>query len=84
MVNIFFGGSTVFGEEKGVSVICYNFMFISNSSEFERSRRMTWLDFISSLGGICGLCLGVSFVSVIELVYWFTLRLFGRVLGKSG
>ena len=45
---------------------------------------MTWLDFISSLGGICGLCLGVSFISVIELVYWFTLRLFGRVFGRSG
>ena len=26
---------------------------------------MTWLDFISSLGGVCGLCLGVSFISVI-------------------
>ena len=57
--------------------------FISHSSEFERSQRMTWLDFISSLGGICGLCLGVSFISVIELLYWFTLKLFGRVLGKS-
>ena len=45
---------------------------------------MTWLDFISSLGGICGLCLGVSFISVVELLYWFTLRLFRRVLGKSG
>ena len=45
---------------------------------------MTWLDFISSLGGICGLCLGISFISVIEIVYWFTLRLFRRVWGKSG
>ena len=44
---------------------------------------MTWLDFISSLGGICGLCLGVSFISVIELVYWFTLRLIRRIFGKS-
>ena len=44
---------------------------------------MTWLDFISSLGGICGLCLGISFISVAELVYWFTIRLFRRLLGKS-
>ena len=44
---------------------------------------MTWLDFISSLGGICGLCLGVSFISVIELVYWFTLRLIRRIFRKS-
>ena len=82
VVNIFFGGSTVFGEEMLFQFIIHT--FLSDSSEFERSRRMTWLDFISSLGGICGLCLGVSFVSIVELVYWFTLRLFGRVLGKSG
>ena len=65
-------------------VVFYTLMFISHSSEFERSQRMTWLDFISSLGGICGLCLGISFISVIELVYWITLRLFRRVLGNSG
>ena len=44
-------------------------------AEFERSAKMTWLDFISSLGGICGLCLGISFVSVTEILYWFSLRL---------
>ena len=43
--------------------------------EFERSPKMTWLDFISGLGGICGLCLGISFVSLVEIAYWFTLRL---------
>ena len=86
VVNIFFGGSTVFGEKMSYQLQFYILSaheFISHSSEFERSQRMTWLDFISSLGGICGLCLGVSFISVIELVYWFTLKLFGRVLGKS-
>ena len=44
-------------------------------AEFERSRKMTWLDFISSFGGICGLCLGISFVSVIELLFWFSVKL---------
>ena len=43
--------------------------------EFERSPKMTWLDFISGFGGICGLCLGISFVSLVEIAYWFTLRL---------
>ena len=36
---------------------------------------MTWLDFISGFGGICGLCLGISFVSVVEILYWFSIRL---------
>ena len=33
---------------------------------------MTWFDFISSIGGVCGLCLGISFVSVVEIIYWFS------------
>ena len=45
--------------------------------EYEKAPKMTWLDFISSFGGICGLCLGISFVSVTELVYWFTVRFCG-------
>ena len=56
------------------------FAFVNNSqacclAEFERSPKMTWFDFISSFGGFCGLCLGISFVSVIELFYWFSIRL---------
>ena len=44
-------------------------------AEFERSPKMTWLDFISGLGGLCGLCLGISFVSIYEILYWFSVRL---------
>ena len=43
--------------------------------EFERSPKMTWLDFISGFGGLCGLCLGISFVSLAEILYWFSIRL---------
>ena len=39
-------------------------------SEFERSIRMGPVDFIASLGGLFGLCLGFSIVSFIEIVYW--------------
>ena len=44
-------------------------------AEFERSPKMTWLDFISGFGGLCGLCLGFSFVSAAEILYWFSIRL---------
>ena len=54
---------------------------MTQNSEFERSRKMTWLDFISNMGGVCGLCLGISFVSVIEFIFWFTVRLCAIVLG---
>ena len=70
IVNIFFGKSTVFGKKP---------QFYSHEKkcfpEFERSPKMTWLDFISGFGGICGLCLGISFVSVVEILYWFSIRL---------
>ena len=46
--------------------------------EFERSPKMTWLDFISGFGGLCGLCLGISFVSLAEIIYWFSIRLFRK------
>ena len=35
---------------------------------------MTWIDFMSQVGGLLGLCIGVSIVTVIELV-WVCLRL---------
>ena len=36
---------------------------------------MTVIDFISQLGGLAGVCIGMSLMSVVELVYWFTIRL---------
>ena len=40
------------------------------------------VDFIASLGGLFGLCLGFSIVSFIEIVYWavtgFTRNMFLR------
>ena len=36
---------------------------------------MTINNYISQVGGLMGLCLGFSFLSAIELIYWFTFRL---------
>ena len=41
----------------------------------ERSEIYGWLGFIASCGGLLGLFMGVSLLSVIELIYYFTLRL---------
>ena len=38
--------------------------------EMERRIRMGPIEFISSLGGLFGLCLGFSFISFFEIVYW--------------
>ena len=78
LVNLFFPDSTVFGQSSiqkvkllKISIIIKNI----TSAEFEKSPKMTWFDFISSFGGFCGLCLGISFVSVVEILYWFSIRL---------
>ena len=74
ILNIFFGEPTVYGE----LLLLTTSNKISLHPEFERSPKMTWLDFISGFGGLCGLCLGISFVSVAEIIYWFSIRLCGR------
>ena len=40
-----------------------------------REARLTLVGFISQVGGLLGLCLGFSLLSLIELVYWFTYRM---------
>ena len=60
--------------EKDVAIA--NFYFQSSTCfEFVRQPRMTIIDFISSVGGLLGLCMGISFVSAVELVYWLTVKL---------
>ena len=73
IVNIFFGEPTAYGEFNNVIIRIYL------SSEFERLPKMTWLDFISGFGGLCGLCLGISFVSAAEIIYWFSIRLCKKI-----
>ena len=60
--------------EKDVAIV--NFYFQSSTCfEFVRQPRMTIIDFISNVGGLLGLCMGISFVSAVELLYWLTVKL---------
>ena len=51
--------------------------------EYERSLRMTNVDFISTLGGLFGLCLGFSFISFIEIFYWAIIRFSRNLKSKK-
>lgn len=42
---------------------------------FQTTASLTWITFFSNVGGLLGLCVGTSFVTVIELV-WLGLRFF--------
>lgn len=47
--------------------------------QLKRNELYGWTDFIANCGGLLGLFMGVSFLSVIEIVYFFTLRLWQNV-----
>ena len=49
-------------------------------AEYERSLRMTEIDFISALGGVFGLFLGFSLISFVEIIYWFCVVLIRRLI----
>lgn len=40
---------------------------------------MTWDGLLAAFGGIFGLCLGGSVISLVEMIYYFTLRLYNRM-----
>ncbi|PNF20288.1 hypothetical protein B7P43_G14391, partial [Cryptotermes secundus] len=42
-----------------------------------------WYDLLSNFGGICGLFVGFSLISIVEFVYFFTLRLFFAARGAE-
>ena len=49
-------------------------------TEYERALKMTSYDFISSFGGVCGLFLGFSLLSFVEIIYWFIVVLARRII----
>ena len=46
-------------------------IYFENPTVFQylRQPKSTWVDFFSSIGGLLGLCLGLSIVTVVEL-FW--------------
>ena len=47
-----------------------------DTSAYETNKRMTVWDFISNIGGLLGLCAGVSILSCAEIVYWLVIKMF--------
>ena len=48
----------------------------------ERSVNMNPVDFVASLGGLFGLCLGFSIISFIEIIYWVAAGVIRTVFSK--
>jgi amiloride-sensitive sodium channel len=48
----------------------------------ERSEVFGIVDFIGNCGGLLGLFMGVSVLSIIEFIYYFTIRFFVRAFTR--
>ena len=46
------------------------------STRYIKKNRMSGYDFLSQVGGSVGLAMGISIISLVEILYWFTLRWF--------
>lgn len=63
----------------------YSASFYFGSDEFVAYKRFEsygTVGLLSNIGGLLGLFLGLSFLSVIETIYFFTLRLFDDLFCK--
>lgn len=58
-----------------------------NVIRYRRDLYMTWDGLFASIGGIFGLCLGGSVLSLVEMAYFFTIRLaltiYRKLAGKA-
>lgn len=60
-----------------------HFFFDSPTAfQFEKSARLTLLDYISQIGGLLGLFIGFSLISGIEILYWLTFRLLRNIFDR--
>ena len=60
--------------EKDIAMV--NFYFPSAKAvRFTRQPAMTEIEFLSQIGGLLGLCIGFSFCSLVEILYWFGIRI---------
>ena len=47
--------------------------------KYVKKNKMSAFDFLSQIGGSIGLAMGISIISVVEIIYWFTVRLFRNI-----
>ena len=56
--------------------VLYVYFGQPTTTEYVRVVSLSWVGFLAQAGGLIGACLGFSFISLVELVYWFIIRFF--------
>ena len=65
--------------EKDISMVQIYFKAAS-ALQFQTAQSQTWIGFLSTIGGLLGLCVGVSIVTFIEL-FWLCCRIGWNIIG---
>ena len=60
--------------QKDISVATFYFPR-HTALELVKTPKMSMVDFLSQVGGIIGLCVGISLISFIEIIYWLSVKL---------
>lgn len=64
--------------ERDIGIV--NIYFGSDHTiKYVKKNKMSNYDFLSQIGGSIGLAMGISIISVVEIVYWFTIRFFRNI-----
>ena len=68
--------------EEDIAIVHFYF---KNPTAFEYRRYTSMTDegFLSQIGGLFGLCLGFSFLSAVEILYWFVVKLGRNALQRK-
>jgi hypothetical protein len=51
--------------------------------EYQTFPSQSWIDFFSAIGGLLGLCIGLSIVTFVEL-FWLVLRIGATLIKPLG
>lgn len=65
--------------QKDISIVQIYFKSAS-ALQFQTAQSQNWIGFLSSIGGLLGLCVGVSIVTFIEL-FWLCCRIGWNIIG---
>ena len=59
--------------ENDIAVL-YVYFGQPTTTEYIRVVSLSWVGFLAQAGGLIGACLGFSFISMVEIIYWFIIR----------
>ena len=64
--------------EKDIGLINV-FFDVKEVTRYVKINKKSYSDFVYQIGGSLGLFLGISILSVVEVIYWFVFRFLGRM-----